>query len=106
MAYLSFFYKGEEIDRRELREPLVIGRSPECNVAVRDILLSRRHCRIEPEAGGWSAQDLGSKNGTHIGDELVTRRLLKDGDVMLMGKTRVSFHTGAFVPLPPRPVPP
>ncbi len=105
MAYVAFFYRGEEVDRRELNGPLVIGRSAECDVVVRDILLSRRHCRIEPEAGGWSALDLASKNGTRVGDELVTRRTLKDGDTLLMGKTRALFHEGAFVPGPPRPTP-
>ena len=101
MPYLIYFYRDEEVGRRELDRPVIVGRSPECDVIVRDILLSRRHCRIEPHEGQWIAQDLGSKNGTRIGQDLVTRRALEDKDELLMGKTRVVFHAGAFVPAPP-----
>src|SRR5687767_3638766 len=101
MAFIVFSSRGEEIGRRPLDgEPVVIGRSPECDVAVRDILLSRRHCRLEPQGRGWVLLDLGSKNGTAVGGRRVTRQPLSDGDVLEIGKTRVSFHAGAFVPTP------
>ena len=45
----------------------MVGRSPECDVAVRDLLLSRTHCRIEPAGHGWKVVDLNSRNGTGLG---------------------------------------
>jgi len=44
MPYLIFSANGDEIDRRELSEPVIIGRAPDCTICIRDILLSRKHC--------------------------------------------------------------
>jgi len=103
MAFIVYFYKDEEQGRMPLEGPIQIGRSPECEVAVRDILLSRHHCRIEPAGGGWVITDLGSKNGTRIGGAIVTRETLNDGDVIRMGKTAVRFFAGEFVPAKDKP---
>jgi pSer/pThr/pTyr-binding forkhead associated (FHA) protein len=93
--------KSQEIERRELAGPLVIGRSPECDLPVRDILLSRRHCVIERLGESWVIADLGSKNGTRINGEAINRHVLHDFDVIRLGRTRIAFHDGAFIPAPP-----
>lgn len=99
MAYIVFFHKDEELGRLPLTDkPVVVGRSPECDVAIRDIMLSRTHCRIEPVTGGWAVIDLDSKNGTRIGGSVVTRRQLQDGDVVQVGKSVVRFFEAAYVP--------
>ena len=103
MAFIVYFYKDEEQGRIPLEGPVQIGRSPDCEVAIRDILLSRHHCRIEPANGGWVVTDLGSKNGTRIGGAHVTRETLRDGDVIRMGKTAVRFFAGEFVPAKDKP---
>jgi pSer/pThr/pTyr-binding forkhead associated (FHA) protein len=100
MPYLILADKNGEFDRRELRDAIVIGRSLDCQICVRDILLSRHHCRLEPFDNRWVASDLGSKNGTRIGNEVITRHVLSDGDVIRMGKIQVCFFSGAFVPAP------
>ena len=93
--------KSQEIDRRELAGPIIIGRSPECDLPVRDILLSRKHCVIERLGETWVIADLGSKNGTHLNGELVQRHELHDCDVIRIGRTRIAFRQGPFVPAPP-----
>jgi len=100
MAYVVLYYKEQEVGRRKLDRPVVIGRSPECDIAIRDVLLSRRHCRIEKEGRNWVLSDLGSKNGTHVGEGVITRHVLNDADIIGMGKSTVRFHRGAFVPGP------
>ena len=65
--------KSDEIDRRELAGPLVIGRSPECDMPVRDILLSRKHCIIERIGDVWVVADLNSKNGTRVNGDPITQ---------------------------------
>ncbi|HEY2588328.1 MAG TPA: FHA domain-containing protein [Tepidisphaeraceae bacterium] len=98
MAYVIIYHKDQEVARQPLEGALTIGRAPDCELRVHDILLSRRHCRIEPEADGWAILDLGSKNGTRIGGDPVFRKLLTDGDVIRMGKAAVRFRIGAFIP--------
>ena len=97
MPWIIIYANGEELDRRDLVAPVVIGRSPECDIPVRDILLSRTHCRIERSAdGGWKVTDLDSKNGTRLGWQGIKSHALRDGDHLRMGRTRVLFHTGPF----------
>ena len=102
MPFLVATFRDEEVTRRELTGPLVIGRSPDCDIVVRDILLSRRHCRIglDESTGTWSVQDLGSKNGTWINGEQVQFAVLKDGTSVRIGKTTVRFYTGNLKPAP------
>src|SRR5687768_12530867 len=95
MAFLLVLFRGEEVARRELNGPTVIGRAPECDISVRDIILSRRHCKITPVDGaGWAIEDLGSKNGTHVGGETVRYAALHDGSSIRIGKTQVKFYVG------------
>lgn len=98
MPWIIISANGEEIDRRELCGALVVGRSPECDVAVRDLLLSRTHCRIEPAGKGWKVVDLNSRNGTRVGWQGVQTHVLRDGDHLRMGRTRIVFQTGPFEP--------
>lgn len=100
MAYLVVYHKDQEIDRRKLEGAVTIGRSPDCELSVHDILLSRRHCQIEPEGDDWLITDLGSKNGTRVGGKPVFRLKLTDCDVIRMGKTAIRFRAGEFVPRP------
>lgn len=94
MAYLSVTFNQIELERRPLTEPLVIGRAPECDIAIRDIALSRRHCRIEKTAAGWVVTDLRSKNGTAVNHEKITEpRLLAEGDAVRIGRAKILFHT-------------
>jgi hypothetical protein len=101
MAWIIITANGEELDRRELLDDaLVVGRSPECDIAVRDILLSRTHCRLEPTRHGWKVVDLNSKNGTRVGWQGIKTHVLRDGDYLRMGRTRISYHTTPFEPAP------
>ena len=102
MPYIVLAENEREIDRRELSNPIVLGRAPDCDVAVRDILLSRHHCAIEPFGSYWVVADLGSKNGTWLKGHRITRHVLAEGEVLKMGKIQLCFRSGAFIPAPPR----
>ena len=95
MPYIVIKSNGQEVARRELDRGVVVGRAPDCDVSVRDILLSRRHCRLQPSDDGWMVQDLQSKNGTVIdGERLRVPRLLSDNDVIRLGRSKIIFHAG------------
>jgi predicted component of type VI protein secretion system len=98
MPWIILHANGEELTRHDLVGPIVIGRSPECDIAIKDIMLSRTHCRIEPEGNaGWRLVDLGSRNGTRVGWDEVRVHGLRDGDHVRMGRTRMIYFAGAFV---------
>jgi hypothetical protein len=102
MPWIIISANGEELDRRDLVAAVVLGRSSECDVAIRDILLSRTHCRIEPCAGGWKVVDLNSKNGTRVGWQGIQTHVLRPGDHLRMGRTRIEYLTTPFEPAPVR----
>jgi predicted component of type VI protein secretion system len=103
MAFIVYSIRGQELGRRALDGPLIIGRAADCDIQIRDIRLSRHHCRLEPTRGGaWTVVDLGSRNGTHVDGKQVTRQGLRDGDVLLIGNALVRFHIGRLAPAPER----
>jgi hypothetical protein len=101
MAYIIVTWDEQELDRRELTEPVVFGRSSECDVSIHDIHLSRRHCQIQPKGNGWEAVDLGSKNGTTIYGQALQSHDLTDLDVIRAGRMRIFFNEGAMPPADP-----
>ncbi len=98
MPYITLSANGEELDRVELTDrPIVVGRACECDVSLHDILMSRRHCRIEPYRAGWKLVDLNSKNGTRIGWSKVQEQVLLDGHEVRIGRTLLTYSSGPFV---------
>jgi pSer/pThr/pTyr-binding forkhead associated (FHA) protein len=51
---------------------ILIGRAPSCTLVLDDDYSSSRHARIFPQGGSWFVEDLGSTNGTFLGDRQVT----------------------------------
>lgn len=95
MAYLVFSTRqGEEIGRRQLDGPMVIGRASECDIALTDGALSRRHCRLAPSGNGWVLTDLASRNGTCYRGEKITTHVLRDGHLFQIGMVYVTFRAG------------
>ena len=76
------------------RNVMVLGRGSDVGVRIDDPGISRRHSRIvrEPD-GGFVLEDLGSTNGTFIGDKPVERHTLADGDRIGLGRTTVLKFT-------------
>ena len=70
---------------------VVIGRSPDCQVVLKDFGISRNHARIVVDADGVRIADLKSKNGTQVNGVPVVEAPLKDGDRILLGKFQLTF---------------
>ncbi|MBX3472048.1 MAG: FHA domain-containing protein [Planctomycetes bacterium] len=71
-----------------------IGRAEDCDLRLDDPLVSRCHALIERQPGDrYVLHDQLSANGVQVNGERVARaRLLHDGDVLLLGSTRLMFH--------------
>src|SRR5512145_805555 len=65
----------------------VIGRQQNCDLALADGSVSRRHARIVWSEGRHRVEDLGSANGTYVGQERIDQHWLNDGDVVQFGST-------------------
>src|SRR4051794_12977929 len=52
---------------------ILIGRAPSCTLVLDDDYSSSRHARIFPQSGQWFVEDLGSTNGTFLGNERVAQ---------------------------------
>jgi adenylate cyclase len=70
---------------------VVIGRSPECQIVLRDFGISRTHAKVVAEDSGVRIYDLKSKNGTQVNGVQVMDASLRDGDRILLGKFQITF---------------
>jgi len=83
----------EEDGRRvEVPERMVVGRTSECDLVVDDNAASRRHIEITLEPLGFQWRDLKSSNGTLINGMRMLGGVLKNGDVIQIGDTRMKFE--------------
>lgn len=62
--------KGQAFD---LGEELTVGRASGCQVKVEDTYASQLHARIFRKNGELFVEDLGSTNGTYVGNQRLTR---------------------------------
>jgi pSer/pThr/pTyr-binding forkhead associated (FHA) protein len=71
----------------------VIGRDPDLLLFLDAPGVSRRHALIRVDGGRATIEDLGSKNGTFVGDERVASTApLADGDVIRVGSVRLTVR--------------
>jgi DNA-binding winged helix-turn-helix (wHTH) protein len=70
----------------------VLGRDPDVEIYLDSRGVSRRHALITIAAGQATIADLGSKNGTFVGERQVHgSRLLADGDIIAVGSVKLAF---------------
>jgi len=70
---------------------VVIGRSPDCQIVLRDFGISRNHAKVVADESGVRILDLQSKNGTQVNGVAVVEAPLKDGDRIHLGKFQITF---------------
>jgi pSer/pThr/pTyr-binding forkhead associated (FHA) protein len=69
----------------------LIGRSPDCDVFLDDVTVSRRHAELLSENGRFTIRDLGSLNGTFVNRRRIESVELEDDDEVQIGKYRLTF---------------
>jgi hypothetical protein len=69
----------------------LIGRSPDCDVFLDDVTVSRRHAEIVREGDTHVIRDLGSLNGTFVNRHRIESAVLADDDEVQIGKYRMTF---------------
>ena len=81
--------------KRTALEPgeTIIGRDPGAGLFIDDPSVSRRHARIVVTPEDATLEDLGSKNGTHLGDRRIEAPVaLDDGVRIRIGTVALTFR--------------
>jgi hypothetical protein len=68
-----------------------IGRSPDCDIFLDDVTVSRRHAEVARSDEGVTVKDLGSLNGSYVNGERVDERTLSTGDEVQIGRFKLLF---------------
>lgn len=91
-------HRGPGEGQEHLLDPSVgvlrIGRSPEADVFLDDVTVSRHHAELRHGAEGWSIRDIGSLNGTYVNRVRVDDEQLAGGSEVQIGKFRFVFLAG------------
>ena len=75
-------------------ERTTIGRSPDCDVFLDDVTVSRKHAVVTRGGSGLQIEDMGSLNGTYLNRKRIEAPgALSDGDEIQVGKYRLAFLT-------------
>ena len=80
---------GEHFRPRGART--MIGRSPDCEIFLDDVTVSRRHAALIQQGDGFTIEDQGSLNGTFLNRRRIEFSRLEDGDELQIGKYRLIF---------------
>ena len=90
---------GDELGKKyNLEAPsIIVGRSSKTEIQIDQESVSRNHCKLINTGKSIILRDLGSTNGTYVNDELVDEHVLRDGDLIKIGRTIFKFLTGGNI---------
>lgn len=74
---------------------IFIGSHPDCDFSIPEPSISRQHAKIELDANGYRLVDLGSKNGTFIGDVRINDIYLTSPMTFRCGAVNIEFELGS-----------
>ena len=97
-AYLILLHNEEQTELFPLSGGVAstVGRASENTVALKDDRCSRYHAKVFYDEGQWFVQDLGSRNGTMVGDVTViaSTHELHPGSRVQIGRSVLLFGCG------------
>ena len=70
---------------------MMIGRSPDAEIFLDDVTVSRDHAQLVRRGGGWYLDDSGSLNGTYVNRRRIDSHRLEDGDELQVGKYKLTY---------------
>ena len=97
-ACLVVIYGAELGKKYNLESPsFIVGRSSKSDICIDQESVSRNHCKLINTGKEIVLKDLGSTNGTQVNDALVDEHVLRDGDLVKVGRTILKFLTGGNI---------
>ncbi len=72
------------------------GRSPDSDIFLDDVTVSRRHASFVPAGSSYEVRDVGSLNGTYLNRERIEAEVaLNNGDELQIGRFKLVFLSNA-----------
>jgi pSer/pThr/pTyr-binding forkhead associated (FHA) protein len=73
------------------QDRMSIGRTPDAEVFLDDVTVSRNHALLVRRKDGLYIDDLGSLNGTYVNRRRIESHKLEDGDEIQIGKYKLGY---------------
>lgn len=98
MLRFTVYHNDVSVKTYELdRQSISIGRLPENDISIASMSISRRHVKLELDAGNhYVLTDLNSLNGVFLNNKKVSRATLTNGDRLSLGKYSILFEDVRF----------
>ena len=80
--------KTIESDKNEF----LIGRNADNDIVIENLAVSKLHARIVKKDGSYYIEDLNSTNGTYLNKVRITKKDLKNRDIIIIGKHSLEIH--------------
>ncbi len=74
-----------------IKKYLTIGRKPENDIHIDNLAVSGTHAKILTILNDSFIEDLGSTNGTFIGDNKISKHALQNGECIIIGKHELRY---------------
>ena len=84
----NFFGKSFILKKLET----IIGRDQNCDITIKDSLISKKHCKIVNDDNQFKMEDLDSTNSTYLNGKLLKKSAnITYGDRIIIGDTILRF---------------
>ena len=80
--------KTIEFDKNEI----TMGRNAENDIVIENLAVSKLHARIVKQDEAYYIEDLNSTNGTYLNKIRITKKDLKNNDIIIVGKHSLEIH--------------
>lgn len=95
MPFLVVLEGPKRGNKLKVDRSVTIGRSPDCDIQIPDLTVSRRQAALNIDSEDFVLMHLGGTNPTYINERLVsTPTKLREGDQLRMGEVILRFEEG------------
>ena len=93
MPRFTVMYGRRILDVLQLnKDRISIGRHESADIAIENLMVSRRHAEIVRTGSSYVMNNLGGKNGVFVNGQWMDTHMLKHGDVLEVGKCTIKFE--------------
>ena len=75
-----------------LKGSMLIGSDPKCKIRIDSLALQPQHARLDTQGDTTVLVDLDTEMGTFINNQPIKKQMLKDGDVIRIGKHLLTYQ--------------